>query len=99
MDSTPGHQASLGQQVERFGVDLGRLAYPANRREIGLLVDQRDQVGHPETELLVQRLPELIEPGDRVAVRTLPMLPQQRKDLALDSLAHDVLPPARLVVD
>src|SRR5450631_2326463 len=94
-----GHQAGLGQQAECFGVDLGRLTYPAHRRDAGPLGDQLNEVGHPQTEVLIQRLAQLIQARDRVAVRTFPMLTKQRQDLALDPLAHDVLPSTRLIVD
>lgn len=56
----PRHQSGLGQQAQRLGVDLGGFPDPAHCGDAGTFVDQVDQVGDPQREVLVQRLPQLI---------------------------------------
>ncbi len=94
----PGHQARMGQKVQRLGLDLGRLPDPPHCHHPGSFVGQLDQAAHATTEVLVRLLPQLVEPRDGVAIGTDAVLTEQRQDLSLNPLAHDVLPPTGLVV-
>ena len=97
-NALPWHQAGMGQEVERLGLDLGGLADAAYRHDPWPFEGQFDQAGDTPPEVFVRLLPQFGEPRDRVAVGTFTVLTDQREDLALDPLAHDVLPPTGLVV-
>ncbi len=56
-------------------------------------------IAHAIAQMSFLRYCELIETGDGVAVRRLGGVAEQLDQPALDLLAHDVLPPAGLVVD
>jgi hypothetical protein len=97
-DTLPGHKAGMGQEVQRLGFHLRWLADAPHGHDSGPFDGQVDNAGDTPPEVLVRLLPQLVEPRDRVAIGAFAVLADQRQDLALDPLAHDVLPPAGLVM-
>ena len=76
---------------------LGETSHGAGDRPAGF-VEPADESHDALLEAARRHVAELVEARDRVAVGRFGGMPEQFDEAALDLLAHDVLPAARLFV-